>query len=251
MNPWDGSTPPPGLLPPHVDHADHESTQDQYSDTQARILTRDNDWEYKQQSKPKRTTFCSRCVKFTAKDEAVLSFNTFSGNMRLYLWSVRRRGMVEIRARMLQPGETGSAIAFSFTAFDYLNHYPDEEGLGTGGPDNEPVVLLVARVTCDTISINVGGKVYQLDYSWGRQGVKDLEVLGKLESTGMVPRGKRTQQRPGSVRNFIEDRDWTEIQLRYSPADTQDNSNDIVGETDSEEDTTSVVDDTYLVGIWK
>ena len=70
----------------------------------------------------------------------------------------------------------------------------------------------------------------------------------QLESTGMVPRGQRTQQRAGSVRNFIEESDWSEIQLRHSPVDTQDGDDDFVEDTNND-DTTSIVDDTYLVSV--
>ena len=222
MNPWDGSTPPPGLVPPHLDH-DH-NTGDSYPDTQSRTLSSDNSWEY-QNTRPsfKRTTFCSRIIRFTAKDETVLSFNTFSGLMNMYISTVMRRGEVVVMARMLRP---------------------DEEGLG--GVVN---VVMEASVDCDTISLNISGQVYKLDYSMGRLGVKDLEVLGRLESTGMIPRGQRGQERPGSVRNFIEQSDWSQIQLRPSPVDSQPDQtdDDETQSTDDEDDKTSVVEDTYLV----
>ena len=47
-----------------------------------------------------------------------------------------------------------------------------------------------------------------------------LEVLGNLESTGMVPRERKERPRPGSVRNFLEPQDFSAIELRASPVDS-------------------------------
>ena len=93
-----------------------------------------NNWEYlnnvETTVKPpfKRTTFCSRAIKFSAQDEVVLSFTSFSGVMKMYLRAFRRRGRVEVEAKMLRPGE---------------------EGLG--GQENFPPVTISADVNCDTI----------------------------------------------------------------------------------------------------
>ena len=46
------------------------------------------------------------------------------------------------------------------------------------------------------------------------------EVLGNLESTGMVPRPGREKARLGSVRNFVEPGDISPLRLRPSPVDT-------------------------------
>ena len=91
LNPWDsGSTPPPGLstaVPPHV-HPDqgHQARDDgypEYPSGQGRALGQVQDQEQwdllikqngRTTEKPafKKTTFCSRSIKFIAKDEAVL-----------------------------------------------------------------------------------------------------------------------------------------------------------------------------------
>ena len=47
-----------------------------------------------------------------------------------------------------------------------------------------------------------------------------LEVLGNLESTGMVPRERKEKPRKGSVRNFLEAKDFSSIVLRPSPVDS-------------------------------
>ena len=82
-NPWD--TPPPGLAtatPPHPEHpapAPLEESQARSLGPDSRRLT----WEYQNQlggDQPpstqtppfKRTTFCSRAIRFIARDEAVL-----------------------------------------------------------------------------------------------------------------------------------------------------------------------------------
>ena len=104
-NPWDGSTPPPGkyspligqayslligpglstVTPPHI-HPGPDREYPEYPSGQGRSLdnTREAEgelvWEYQNlggggtTQKPafKRTTFCSRSIKFIAKDEAVL-----------------------------------------------------------------------------------------------------------------------------------------------------------------------------------
>ena len=87
MNPWDGSTPPPGLstaTPPHVHPGgggDPGYPEYPSSEGEARALQgEDVTWEYQglnnrqttQKPAFKKTTFCSRSVKFIAKDEAVL-----------------------------------------------------------------------------------------------------------------------------------------------------------------------------------
>ena len=85
-NPWDGSTPPPGLSPvtPPVPGRDKEYPE--YPSGQGRSLDNSRgsqgelEWEYQNlggsgtTQKPafKRTTFCSRSIKFIAKDEAIL-----------------------------------------------------------------------------------------------------------------------------------------------------------------------------------
>jgi len=46
----------------------------------------------------KRTTFCSRSIKFRAKDEVVLKYTTYSGNMRLYIQAVRVSGLLATSA---------------------------------------------------------------------------------------------------------------------------------------------------------
>ena len=83
--------------------------------------------------------------------------------------------------------------------------------------------MTAPQVTCDTISLTVEGETYNMDYDFGRRGVRDLgwlvvmmimmriqmirlhnynditillsEVVGNLESTGMVPRLKSNSPR--------------------------------------------------------
>ena len=90
-NPWD--SPPPGLAtatPPHPEHpAPAPAPAPQEEESQARSLGPDSrrlTWEYQNQlggdqdlASPstqtppfKRTTFCSRAIRFIARDEAVL-----------------------------------------------------------------------------------------------------------------------------------------------------------------------------------
>jgi hypothetical protein len=101
----------------------------------------------------------------------------------------------------------------------------NEEGLGE--EENNPAVIIAADVNCDTISLTVGMQVYKIDYNFGRSGVKDLEVVGNLESTGMIPRSKASlsnQNGQRQVSNFIELDDFAEIQLRPSPTSIIDNA---------------------------
>ena len=214
-NPWDGATQPPGLstaAPPHLHQQEEPVEPARYPEArsrgQPRILTTArtvadrrvaNTWEYQNlqtTAKPpfKRTTFCSRAIKFIAKDEVVLSFNSFSGLMRMYLRAVRRRGRVEVEAMMLRSYQ---------------------EALG--GHKNNPSISLAADVNCDTISLIMEDKLYKIDYGFGRLGVKEMEVLGNLESTGMVPRGRNEEPRLGSVSNFVEVEDFSPLLLRASP----------------------------------
>ena len=203
LNPWDGTPQPPGL----AQQQEVEEVEVPIR-AQPRILRPstggrrlENTWEYQNTAqttvKPpfKRTTFCSRAIKFIAKDEVLLNFNSFSGQMMMYIQAVRGRGGLEVTARMLRPGE---------------------EGLGEA--ENSPPITITADVNCDTITLTVEGKQYKIDYGFGRLGVKDLEVLGNLESTGMVPRGRTERPRPGAVRNFVETEDFSPLLLRASPA---------------------------------
>ena len=126
---------------------------------------------------------------------------------------------------------------------------PAEEGLGGG--ENSPPVTISADVNCDTITLTVEDRQYAIDYGFGRLGVKDLEVLGNLESTGMVPRGRTEKPRLGAVRNFVESEDFSPLLLRASPvssniADTPDNNSDNREEEEEEEDF-PVTDDNYQV----
>ena len=98
------------------------------------------------------------------------------------------------------------------------------------------LMKIAPQVTCDTISLIVEGETYNMDYDFGRRGVRDLgwllvmmmtmmrikiireaiqvkmsqsygtitmmtmlillsEVVGNLESTGMVPRLKSNSPR--------------------------------------------------------
>ena len=109
-------------------------------------------------------------------------------------------------------------------------------------------------MTCDTITLTVEGKQYKIDYGFGRLGVKDLEVLGNLESTGMVPRGRKEKPRPGAVRNFVETEDFSPLLLRASPAnssiaDTLGNNfdNRQQEEEEEEEEDFPVTEDNYQV----
>ena len=245
-NPWDGATQPPGLstaTPPHLHQQEEPVEPARYPEArsrgQPRILTTArtvadrrvaNTWEYQNlqtTAKPpfKRTTFCSRAIKFSAQDEVVLSFTSFSGVMKMYLGAFRRRGRVEVEAKMLRPGE---------------------EGLG--GQENFPPVTISADVNCDTITLTVEGEIYKVDYGFGRLGVKEMEVLGNLESTGMVPRGRKENQSPGSVRNFVESEDFSPILLSASPAslDTVGNSIEDSQQEDGGQDF-PVTDDNYQV----
>lgn len=47
-----------------------------------------------------------------------------------------------------------------------------EEGLGA--KENQPPVSIDAEVTCDSIALTVEGRTYNLDYDFGRHGVRDL-----------------------------------------------------------------------------
>jgi len=238
LNPWDGSSQPPGLstaLPPHIQEEEEEEEEEvpsypEYSVSTARAeldITADrrvaNNWEYlntlQTTAKPpfKRTTFCSRAIKFIAKDEVVLSFTTFSGLMKMYLRATRRRGRVEMEASMLRPGQ---------------------EGLG--GQQNSPPVFISADVNCDTISLTVEDKLYKIDYGFGRLGVKEMEVLGNLESTGMVPRGGKEKPKLGSVRNFVETEDFSPLLLRASPVSQETADNNI---EDSQETADNNIED--------
>ena len=76
------------------------------------------------------------------------------------------------------------------------------------------------------------------------------EVLGNLESTGMVPRDKKEKTRLGSVRNFIEPGDRSAIQLRPSPIDDSANDDNYVDDTtdDNEDDLDiPVTEDSYQI----
>jgi len=246
-NPWDSaSTPPPGLstaVPPHIHQEDVDPGYPEYPSSQGRSLSRvqeENNWEYQDignvrtTEKPafKRTTFCSRSIKFIAKDEAVLSFNTYSGTMKMYISAVRKNRRVQVSSRMLRQ---------------------NEEGLG--GQSNNPHVIINAEVNCDTISLTVEDAVYKIDYGFGRLGVRDLEVLGNLESTGMVPRLKKEKTKLGSVRNFMEPDDFSAILLRPSPLDFQvgnnvDTSDDLTDYSDDDNDDNDdipVTEDSYQI----
>jgi len=149
----------------------------------------------------KRTSFCSREIRFEAKDEVVLRYNTFTGSMQLYIQAVRLGGgLIELKTRMLRPGESG-----------------------LGAEENIPPVLMKSSVNCDRITVMVetelGSQEYILDYDFGRKGVRDLEVVGNLESTGMVPRShsRDNQGTSGGVANFMSNEDFNEIQLQPSP----------------------------------
>eukprot|EP00092_Neocalanus_flemingeri_P039546 GFUD01043060.1.p1 GENE.GFUD01043060.1~~GFUD01043060.1.p1 ORF type:complete len:1063 (-),score=221.30 GFUD01043060.1:462-3650(-) len=242
FSPWDGKGDPPGLStaqpgfqnqpglnaedPGYPDYPGGRSFQEYPPKTTPSptiVANRrvDNNWEYQNigrstqppvtfgpQPRPphKRTTFCSRSIRFKAKDEVVLRYNTCKGTMRMYIQAVRRpSGQVVINARMLRDNEDG-----------------------LGEEENKPAVIIAADVNCDTITLTVGSKVYKIDYDFGRSGVKDLEVVGNLESTGMVPRSKSSssnQNAQRQVSNFIEIDDFAEIQLRPSPTTIIDNSN--------------------------
>eukprot|EP00092_Neocalanus_flemingeri_P014585 GFUD01015735.1.p1 GENE.GFUD01015735.1~~GFUD01015735.1.p1 ORF type:complete len:1457 (+),score=298.41 GFUD01015735.1:266-4636(+) len=242
FSPWDGKGDPPGLStaqpgfqnqpglnaedPGYPDYPGGRSFQEYPPKTTPSptiVANRrvDNNWEYQNigrstqppvtfgpQPRPphKRTTFCSRSIRFKAKDEVVLRYNTYKGTMRMYIQAVRRpSGQVVINARMLRDNEDG-----------------------LGEEENKPAVIIAADVNCDTITLTVGSKVYKIDYDFGRSGVKDLEVVGNLESTGMVPRSKSSssnQNAQRQVSNFIEIDDFAEIQLRPSPTTIIDNSN--------------------------
>ena len=245
VNPWDGTTKPPGLSttsPPPV-HQEEEEEAPAYPEypgrAQPRILntgiTADrrvaNTWEYQNNAqttaKPpfKRTTFCSRAIQFIAKDEVVLSFNSFSGLMRMYMRAVRRRGRVEVEARMLRPGDEG-----------------------VGSQQNSPPVSIAAEVNCDTISLTVEDKIYKIDYGFGRLGVTEMEVLGSLESTGMVPRGRNEKPKLGSVSNFVETEDFSPLLLRASPESVRTLENDIGSGNDEDRgEDFPVTDDNYQV----
>ena len=233
LNPWDGSRHPPGLEAPSPSTASRPQPRilRPSSNTGGRRLE-ENSWEYENigqtTARPpfKRTTFCSRAIKFIAKDEVLLNFNSFSGQMKMYIKAVRGRGGLEVTARMLRPGQ---------------------EGLGAA--ENSPPVTISADVNCDTITLTVEDKQYKLDYGFGRLGVKDLEVLGNLESTGMVPRGRTERPQLGTVRNFVEAEDFSPLLLRASPvpsniADTLDNN---VDNRQEEEEDFPVTDDNYQV----
>ena len=84
----------------------------------------------------------------------LFSFNTYSGVMKMYLAAERKPRGLEVAARMLRPGE---------------------EGLGR--TENSPHVVIRADVNCDTISLDIDGAVYKLDYGFGRLGVKDLGIV--------------------------------------------------------------------------
>ena len=74
--------------------------------------------------------------------------------MKMYLAAERKPRGLEVAARMLRPGE---------------------EGLGR--TENSPHVVIRADVNCDTISLDIDGAVYKLDYGFGRLGVKDLGIV--------------------------------------------------------------------------
>jgi len=240
FSPWDGKGDPPGLStstpgfqnqpglnkddPGYPDYPGGRKFQEYPPQTTPgpKIVANrrvDNNWEYqniarsteppqigpKPRPPHKRTTFCSRSIRFKAKDEVVLRYNTYKGTMRMYIQAIRQpSGQVVLHARMLRE---------------------NEEGLG--GEENNPAVIIAADVNCDTISLTIGTQVYKIDYNFGRSGVKDLEVVGNLESTGMVPRSKSSssnQNGQRQVSNFIELDDFAEIQLRPSPTSIIDNS---------------------------
>jgi len=241
FSPWDGKGDPPGLStarpgfqnqpglnnedPGYPDYPGGRSFQEYPPKTTPapRIVANrrvDNSWEYQNiarstkspvtygpQPRPphKRTTFCSRSIRFKAKDEVVLRYNTYKGTMRMYIQAIRQpSGQVVVNARMLEDNEDG-----------------------LGEEENNPAVIIAADVNCDTITLTIGSKVYRIDYDFGRSGVKDLEVVGNLESTGMVPRSKTSysnQNGQRQVSNFIEIDDFAEIQLRPSPTSIIENS---------------------------
>jgi len=241
FSPWDGKGDPPGLstatpayqnqpglnrkdqgYPEYPGGRNFQEYPPQTTPGPKIVANRrvDNTWEYQnigrstkapvtygpQQRPPhKRTTFCSRSIRFTAKDEVVLRYNTYKGSMRMYIQAVRQvNNQVVVHTRMLRE---------------------NEEGLGE--EENNPPVIIAADVNCDTITLTVGTQVYKIDYDFGRSGVKDLEVVGNLESTGMVPRSKSSssnQNGQRQVSNFIELDDFAEIQLRPSPTSIIDNA---------------------------
>ena len=71
--------------------------------------------------------------------------------MKMYIQAVRRSTGVEVSARMLRQGEEGLT-----------------------DQNNDPHVIINADVNCDTITLNVDGSVYKIDYDFGRLGVRDL-----------------------------------------------------------------------------
>ena len=81
------------------------------------------------------------------------------------------------------------------------------------------------------------------------------EVLGNLESTGMVPRLKKEKTKLGSVRNFMEPDDFSAILLRPSPLDFQvgnnvDTSDDLTDYSDDDNDDNDdipVTEDSYQI----
>jgi len=243
FSPWDGKGDPPGLStarpgfqnqpglngedPGYPDYPGGGRSFQEYppkTTPKPKIVANrrvDNNWEYQNigrsteppvtygpQRRPphKRTTFCSRSIRFQAKDEVVLRYNTYKGTMRMYIQAIRApSGQVVLNAKMLKDNEDG-----------------------LGEEENNPPVIIAADVNCDTITLTVGNKIYKIDYNFGRSGVKDLEVIGNLESTGMVPRGQSSnsnQNGQRQVSNFIEIDDFAEIQLRPSPTTIIDNSN--------------------------
>jgi len=253
FSPWDGKGDPPGLStaspgfqyqpglnrqdPGYPDYPREKGFQESPSKvTSAPIVPSrrvDNNWENQHigqstltsasigpQLRPphKRTTFCSRSIRFKAKDEVVLKYNTYKGTMRMYIQAIRQiNRQVVLNAKMLEE---------------------NEEGLGA--EENNPAVIIAADVNCDTITLTVEDQVFKIDYNFGRSGVKDLEVIGNLESTGMVPRSK-TLSNGGRrhISNFIEIDDFAEIQLRPSSTTINDNNeSNLVNE--------NIVDDTTV-----
>ena len=75
-----------------------------------------------------------------------------------------------------------------------------------------------------------------------------LEVLGNLESTGMVPRERKERPRQGSVRNFLEPQDFSAIELRASPVDSDETIRDeFENSEDSGDLDIPVTEDSYQV----
>ena len=145
-------------------------------------------------------------------------FNTYSGSMRLYLQAVRGSG--EVIITFLNNKKKHSKFKIIQVVVKTKMLGGDGEG-GLGAQENQPPVMIEAevrprlvkqtssnsQVTCDSIALTVDGRVYNLDYDFGRHGVRDLGNFSLIPFLTTLNQNLfRGCWQPGEYRNGATDK---------------------------------------------